>query len=241
VTTDDIPAVSLALPAYNEQENIARVVGDARQALIAQGRRWEIVVIDNCSTDGTRAAVAALAAEDKRIRLVAHEENRLYSGSCATALRECRGRFVAIMDSDGQCTADDLPRFLAKLESGTNLVMGWRSPRHDPFSRKAMSLVFNALGKLWLRYPLHDLNCGFRMFDRRFADAARIAHRINMSNPELYVRAINAGLRVDEIVVRHFPRRGGVSSHDWAKLWRLFVNVNTYFKALRKDMHPHET
>ena len=229
------PEITVALPAYNEEKNIARVVGDTRDALEAIGRPWEILVIDNCSRDRTREVVGELAAAEPRVRLIAHDENRLYSGSCQTAIREARGRWIAIMDSDGQSTAADIPRFLAKLEGGAHLVFGWRRERHDPASRKAMSLVFNALGKLWLRYPFHDLNCGMRMFDRRFADVAELRHRINMSNPELYVRARRAGLAMDEVEVRHFERRGGVTSHDLGKIWSIFVQVNAYFRDLARE------
>lgn len=231
------PEITFALPAYNEEANIARVVDDTRRALESQGRTWEILVIDNCSTDGTRQVVAGLTRGDARIRLIAHDTNRLYSGSCATAIRESRGRIVAIMDSDGQATAEDLPRFLEPLSAGASLVVGWRRPRHDPLGRKAMSRVFNALGKLWLQYPLHDLNCGFRVFDQRFAEVADIRHRINMVNPELYVRAHRAGLKLAEVRIRHFERRGGATSHNLRKFWRIFVDVNRYFRTLRAELN----
>jgi glycosyltransferase involved in cell wall biosynthesis len=230
------PEITVALPAYNEEKNIARVVGDTRAALDRLGVPWEILVIDNCSRDGTRAVVEGLVRDDPRVRLIAHGENLLYSGSCRTAIREARGRHIAIMDSDGQCTAADVPRFRERLEGGASLVFGWRRERHDPLSRKLMSRVFNALGKAWLRFPFHDLNCGLRMFDRRFAAVAEIRHRINMSNPELFVRARRAGLPMEEVEVRHFERREGATSHDLHRSWRIFTEVNAYFRALHAEL-----
>jgi glycosyltransferase involved in cell wall biosynthesis len=230
------PEVSLVLPCFNERDNIAGVLADAIGAMGRLGRPWEILVVDNHSDDGTPEVVRAVAAGEPRVRLIVHDRNRLYSGSCRTALRESRGRYVAVMDSDGQFSADDLPAFLERLEGGANLVFGWRKRRHDPLARKAMSLVFNLLARLWLRYPFHDLNVGIRMFDGRFRKAAEIRHRLNMANPELYVRARQAGLAVAEVPVRHAPRAKGRTSHDFRKLVRLFLTVNRYFRELRKDL-----
>jgi glycosyltransferase involved in cell wall biosynthesis len=230
------PEVSLVLPCYNERDNIAGVLAGAIGALERLGRSWEILVVDNHSGDGTPEVVRAVAAGEPRVRLIVHDSNRLYSGSCRTALRESRGRYVAVMDSDGQFSADDLPRFLERLEGGANLVFGWRKRRHDPVARKALSLVFNLLARLWLRYPFHDLNVGLRMFDRRFVAAADIRHAINMANPELYVRARQAGLALAEVPVRHAARAKGQTSHNFRKLFRLFLTVNRYFQELKKDL-----
>lgn len=228
--------VTLALPCYNESENITTVLEQSVRSLEGLGMPWEILVIDNCSCDTTADVVRAFASAESRVRLVVHEQNRLYSGSCATALRESRGRYVAIMDSDGQFTADDLPAFLARLRTGANLVFGWRRRRRDPLFRKGMSLVFNSLGKFWLGFPLHDLNVGIRMFDRTFMAAASIHHAINMANPEFYVRARRAGLVLDEVPIRHFERTKGTTSHNLTKFVQLFLKVNRYFRDLGREL-----
>ncbi len=228
--------ITLALPAYNEESNIRGVLDDSVQSLENLGRSWEIIVIDNHSSDNTAQVVENYARQEPRVRLVRHESNRLYSGSCATAMREARGRYLAIMDSDGQFVAADLPKFIQKLESGANFVLGWRRQRNDPFSRIVISGVFNLMGKWMLGFPLHDLNCGIRMFDRTFLQAAEIKHRINMANPELYVRGRIAGCRMDEVEIQHFERFGGVTSHNFRKLLQIFATVYRYFSSLRADL-----
>jgi dolichol-phosphate mannosyltransferase len=140
------------------------------------------------------------------------------------------------MDSDGQFTADDLPRFLAALESGSNLVFGWRKVRHDPLSRKVMSLVFRVLARHYIGSTLHDLNVGLRMFDRRFMACAEIQHRLNLANPELYVCARRAGLKVSEVYVTHSARLAGQSCHDVKKLYTLFQMVHQYFRSLSQRL-----
>ncbi len=228
--------VTLALPAYNESENISSVLDASIRALESLGTTWEVIVIDNFSSDNTTEVAQTYADRDPRVRVIRHDRNRLYSGSCATAIREANGNRVAIMDSDGQALAVDLPLFMERLDNGANLVFGWRKERNDPFSRLAISAVFNWLGKFKLKFPFHDLNCGYRVFDRAFLEVAEIKHEINLANPELYVRAYNAGLTVDEVAIQHLPRAGGDSSHDFLRSGKLFVNVYRYFSALRKEM-----
>lgn len=232
--------ITLALPCYNEADNIVSVMQASIVELEKLGRPWELIVIDNHSSDRTADVVQEFILTESRVRLIVHPENRLYSGSCATALREAHGELVAIMDSDRQFSAVDLPRMIAQLEAGANLVIGWRKERHDPFSRKLMSAVFNIMGKLCLGFPLHDLNCGIRMFDRKFIEAAEIRHRINMVNPELYVRAYNAGLKLDEVIITHAERTEGQTSHDFKKSYHIFMSVNAYFRALRAEKRKKE-
>lgn len=233
--------ITLALPTYNEADNIESVVQEAATSLGRLGRKWELLVIDNFSSDDTPQIVSELAKVDPCIRLIRHDRNRQYSGSCATAIREARGSYIAIMDSDGQALAEDLPLFIERIDGGANLVFGWRKERKDPFTRLAISAIFNWLGKLRLRYPFHDLNCGYRMFDREYAAVAEIKHEINFANPELFARARIANLRIDEVVVEHRPREGGGSSHNFLRMWRMFSDVDKYFSSLRKEMRDAAT
>jgi glycosyltransferase involved in cell wall biosynthesis len=236
MSASTVPEISLALPCYNESAIIGDVVRRSAAALERLGHSWELLVIDNHSSDGTPERVREAASGEPRIRLLVHDTNRLYSGSCRTALAEARGRYVAIMDSDGQFTADDLPRFLGALQAGANLVFGWRQKRHDPLARKAMSFIFNLLARVYLGFDLNDLNVGLRACDRRFLHCAEIRHAINMANPELFVSARRAGLTIAEVPVTHAPRDGGRSCHEFGKLWRLFLKVNAYFLDLRRRL-----
>lgn len=233
--------ITIALPAYNESENISSVLIDTVSHLESLGQTWEILVIDNHSSDNTSELARSFAMTEPRVRVIRHEQNRLYSGSCMTAIREANGERIAIMDSDGQVSAVDLPRFLEKLDQGSNLVFGWRRERHDPRSRLLMSSVFNYLGRRYLGFPFHDLNCGFRVFDRAFAEVADIRHEINLANPELFVRAQIADLILDEVEVTHWPREGGETSHDLRRSWRLFREVTGYLADLGAEMKSAST
>lgn len=231
------PDITLALPTYNESANIVGVLDESIVALEKIGRTFEVIVIDNFSSDNTTTVVQDyIRRTSAPVRLIVHPQNRLYSGSCETALREASGTYIAIMDSDGQFTAADLPRFIADLDRGANLVFGWRRKRHDPTFRLVASFVFKLMGKIWLHYPFHDLNVGLRMFDRKFVEIATIKHRINLSNPEFYARAKIAGLQIGEVEITHAERRGGVTSHDLGRSFAIFLMVNRHMRALGAEM-----
>jgi len=229
--------ITLALPAFNEEKSILKVLDQSVGALERLERPWEILVIDNHSDDSTPRLVEEYRKIESRVRMVVHDENKLYSGSCRTAQREAKGKYVAIMDTDGQFVASDLAKFIEKLEHGANFVIGWRRQRQDPLLRLIVSAMFNFLGKLWLGYPFHDLNCGIRMFDRKFIQAAEIKHSINMANPEFYVRAQRANLVLDEVEIQSFGRTGGQTTHRFSNPWKIFMETNRYFFVLRKELN----
>jgi glycosyltransferase involved in cell wall biosynthesis len=231
------PLITLALPAYNESQNVVAVLDQCKAALDVFGQAWEIIVIDNHSSDDTPDVVRAYSAGDDRIRLIRHDENRMYSGSCKTAIKEAKGDFVAIMDSDGQMDPKDIALFVEKLQGGADIVFGWRRRRRDPVFRLVISGFFNFLGKAWLHYPFHDLNCGFRAFKSTCCSSLEIRHTINMANPELYVRAKSAGLRMEEVEVRHMPRTAGKTSHNLGKIWKIFLDVDRHMRALATDLN----
>lgn len=230
------PVISVGLPAYNEEENIRTVVSGSIAALEKQDQPWEILVIDNHSNDGTVAVVKDMMKSDPRIRIVEHEENRFYSGSVASILRESRGDYIMIMDSDGQFTVEDLPAFMAELKNGADFVLGWRRKRNDPTFRLVASWIFKQMGRYWLKFDLHDLNCGIRMFNRKFADTAQITEKINLANPELYACAVRCNLKVAEVEVHHFPRVAGETCNSLADSITIFARVNRHMKELAKKL-----
>lgn len=229
------PEISLVLPCSNESTTITQVARESIEILEVLGRPWELIVVDDHSSDDTAERVRQLASSEPRVRLIVHETTRHYSGACRTALAEARGRHVAIMDANGQLTARNLPRFLEALESGANLVLGWRRRRHDPLPRKVLSRIFNQLARHYLHFPLHDLNAGLCMFDRRFMAVAAIRHTFEMATPELYVCARKAGLRIAEVPVTHFAG-GRASSTRPRDLWRGMRRVVAYLRSLRRDL-----
>src|SRR5581483_7494442 len=216
---------TIALPAFNEAAYIETMIARAIAAGEMRPDPFEVIVVDNASTDDTAAIVERAAARDPRVRLVRHPENRLYAASCLSATRAAKGDRIFILDSDGQHPPEDVWKFDAKLDEGYDIVFGWRVRRAEKLPRLAMSRVLRGLTRWYVGFDLHDINCGIRGFDRAYADRLEIKHRVNFVNPELFVRAKLGGFRIGEVQVVQEPRRGGVSSHEFGRLWRIFRTV----------------
>ena len=231
--------VTLAFLAYNEATVIETVVRDAVAELeksFAAGD-WELLVINDGSKDETGNILDALEAEIPGVRAYHHNPNRGYVEGTLSALREARGQYVCIFDGDGQHTAADVPLLVAKLEQGYDVVFGWKKVRYDPFSRQILTRGLRAASRFLLHSRLHDINAGCRGFRREHAPLLSvIKHRINFIGPELYTRARLNDLKIAEIVVRHLPREGGVSSHPLKKIPREIGQVFTYLTALRGEL-----
>jgi dolichol-phosphate mannosyltransferase len=206
------------------------------EACSQRGDPFEVIVVDNASTDATAHVVSIIANEDERVRVIRHPDNRLYAGSCLTGTRAATGDRVFIIDSDGQHSPADIWPIDVALDEGSDLVLGWRRHRSERLVRIAMSRVLWILARTYLGFALHDVNCGIRGMSRAFADALQIVHRVNMVNPELYVRGRLGGFRIDEVEVVQEARKAGASSHDLAHAGRIFLDVHAYLWALRSEL-----
>ncbi|HVF09212.1 MAG TPA: glycosyltransferase family 2 protein, partial [Abditibacteriaceae bacterium] len=231
--------VTLTLLAYNEEAVIDRVVRDAADELgraFAPGT-WEILIINDGSRDATGDICEQLSGSVTGVRVYHHNPNRGYVEATLSALREARGEYVCIFDGDGQQTAADVRRFVEKLESGCDVVFGWKKVRYDPPARLILSRGLRWAARYFLHSRLHDINGGCRGFRKSHVEVLSvIKHRINFVGPELYTRARLNDLRICEIVVRHFPREGGETSHAWGKIPSEVRQVLSYLRALRAEL-----
>lgn len=227
---------SVVLPAYNEEGSIVEMIGRTVAALEQRSDPFEILVVDNASRDRTVERVESLARSDPRLRVVRHSENRLYAGSCMTGTKASRGDRVFILDSDGQYPPEAIWAFDARLDQGDDLVFGYRVERHEPVFRLLMSKVLLWLARYYLAFPLRDVNCGMRAFGRAYADALEIRHTVNLVNPELFVRARLGGFRIGEAPVTQSARTAGASSHDFRRLFRIYLDVTSYLRQLSSEL-----
>lgn len=231
--------VTLALLAYNEEEVIDRVVRDAAAEMARhfEPETWELLVIDDGSRDATGDICERLAAELPGVRVYHHNPNRGYVEATLSALREARGDFICVFDGDGQQTAADVPRFVQRLESGCDVVFGWKKQRFDHPVRLVLSRGLRLNARYFLHTRLHDINAGCRGFRREHVEKlSLIKHRINFIGPELYTRARLHDLKICEMVVTHLPREGGVSSHPVKKIPGEIMDVTKYLRALRGEL-----
>jgi glycosyltransferase involved in cell wall biosynthesis len=232
--------ISVAYTARNEADLILTTLTDAVHELEAQGRPYEIIVVDNASTDDTAVLAEQFASAHEHVRVIRHPHNLGYAHSNFTAYKNFTGDIVAVVDSDGQQVLRDIPKFLAKIEAGADVVFGWRKQRNDPAMRKIISFGLNVSAKRMLRWKLHDINCGFRVVTAEVARSFTDVVPVNYFGPELWVHSLQHGFKVDEVVVEHFERKGGTSIHV---PWRMPITIKNAYKYLNllKKQLPAQT
>ncbi|MEA2668103.1 MAG: hypothetical protein QOJ33_1037 [Chloroflexota bacterium] len=205
--------LSLVIPAHNEAPNMTKVIGNSIAVLDRLAPDWEIVLVDDGSTDDTAAVVrAAMGPAAARLRVITHGGKRGYGITVGDGLRAARMDYVAFMDGDGQFDPADLTT-LAGLMPTTDLAAGWRQHRADPGYRLVIAGVFNVLVRTLYGVRVRDIDCGLKLMRREVLEAAApLLARSALLNTELYFKARRSGLRVQQAAVNHYPRVAGVRS-----------------------------
>jgi len=205
--------LSLIIPAHNEALNLRKVIGASITVLDALAPEWEIVLVDDGSTDDTVAvARAAMGDAAGRLRVIAHERKRGYGITVADGLRAARMGYVGFMDGDGQFDPADL-KTLAELMPTADLAAGWRRRRADPGYRLVIAGVFNILVRTLYGVRVRDIDCGLKLMRHEvLAAAAPLLARSALLNTELYFKCQRSGLRIQQVAVHHYPRVAGVRS-----------------------------
>lgn len=214
--------VSVLLPAYNESENLRELLPRLASVLAGQGWSFEILVVDDGSTDDTAGAVEQVGVGEARcVRL---RRNGGKSAALSVGLERVDGRFVVLMDADGQDDPSEVPRLIAGLESGLDLVTGRRVQRNDRFIKRNTSKVYNAATAKISGVPGRDFNSGLKAMTAEVADSLELYGELHRYIP---VIAHWAGFRVDEIDVEHHERMHGTSKFGRARFWRGFLDLIT--------------
>lgn len=198
-------SVSAVIPAFNEQEAIAKTVSAVRTALALLFDDYEIIIVDDGSTDRTREIGFELGRINSSIRVVGHDSNAGYGAALATGFAAATREYIFITDGDGQFDPMELREFLP-LATPYALVVGHRSPRVDPRIRLLYGWGWNQIVRLLFGSIAHDVDCAFKLIPRRLLELVTIESRGHTFSPELLIRARQAGFQIIERNVRHYPR-----------------------------------
>ncbi len=234
---DESPAVdfSLVIPCYNEQESLPELYARITRVMAAMKMSHEIIFVDDGSNDDSSRVIEELNRQDDRVKLIQFIHNYGKSAALAAGFRVATGRFVVTMDSDLQDDPDEIPNLLAKLESGFDLVSGWKKVRHDPLSKRLASKVYNFFTSLLSGIRLHDFNCGLKIYRREVVKTLRVYGELHRYLP---VIAFHNGFRVTELPVTHHPRKYGVSKFGVARFARGAFDLMTISFLTRYKMRP---
>jgi len=214
--------LSVVIPLYNEAESLRELQCELTAALDAAGKEWEILYVDDGSRDGSDRIIAELASADRRVRGLSFRRNFGKSAALAVGFRAARGIWVATMDADLQDDPRELPKLIAVLEGGYDLVSGWKLQRQDPITKTLPSRLFNSVTSRVAGIQLHDFNCGFKLYRREVVENIEVYGELHRFVPAL---AHWRGFRVGEVAVKHRPRRYGQSKFGAARFVNGFLDL----------------
>ncbi len=216
--------ISVVVPVCNEEASVEPLHDELRAALDPLDREWEVLFVDDGSTDGTFAALTRLHASEPAVRIVRLRRNFGKATALAAGFAEAAGDVVVTIDGDGQDEPAEIGRLLAKLDEGFDLVSGWKTRRRDPWRRRAVSRVFNAVTGRVSGLRLHDLNCGLKAYRAEVLRGLRLYGELHRFIPVL---AHYRGFRVAELPVSHRPREHGRSRYGMERYLRGFFDLLT--------------
>jgi len=217
--------ISVAVPVYNEIESLPALCGELHESLSKLGRSYEIVLIDDGSTDGTWELMREQAKKYPNMRLIRFRRNFGQTAAMSAGFRESAGDVIVTLDADLQNSPADIPKLLAKMDEGYDVVSGWRKDRQDAFlNRRLPSILANALISWITGVKLHDYGCTLKAYRREVVRDVHLYGEMHRFIPAL---ASWVGGRVAEVAVDHRPRRFGVSKYGISRTIRVILDLIT--------------
>jgi len=219
------PYLSILIPVYNEAENLEPLAAEVARALEGLGKPYEVVFVDDGSKDGSFPALKNLAQADPRVKVVRLGRNFGQTAALAAAFKHSSGEVIATLDADQQNDPADIPRLLAKLDEGFDLVSGWRKHRQDPWLTRILpSQIANGLISRVTGTYLHDYGCTLKVYRRRLLDNIRLIGEMHRFLPAF---AGFQGARIAEEPVNHRPRTRGSSKYGLTRTFKVLLDLMT--------------
>jgi glycosyltransferase involved in cell wall biosynthesis len=216
--------LSILVPVYNEADSLTELHRQIDAACAAAQIPVEIVFVDDGSTDRSWGVIQELAARDSRVQAIRFRRNFGKAAALSAGMQAAHGEVLCMMDADLQDDPQEIPGFLAKLDTGYDVVNGWKRRRHDPWHKVFPSRVFNKLVSWLTGLSLHDHNCGLKCFRREVAGEIRLYGELHRFIPVL---AYARGFKVIEQEVHHRPRQFGHSKYGVRRFLRGFLDLLT--------------
>ena len=205
-------AISVVIPVFNEEENVAPQAAEIIEALDDYPGGFELIYVDDGSTDNTAAEVEKASSSDERVRLVSMQENKGQVPAMMEGFVQARGDVIVTLDGDRQHDPRDIPALVAGVGAGVDIMCGYRKDRKDPLVGKRLpSLIFNFLLRLMFGVPIHDASCTLRAYR---PDAIRSLKLYKYAISFIPILAARAGFSVGEMAIRHRPRAAGEAKYN---------------------------
>ena len=230
------PDLSVVVPLFNEEPNLLDLHRELSKVLTAWGRPYEMILVDDGSTDGTFSVLADIQSRDMTVRVIRLRKNFGQTAAFAAGFAHARGKLIATSDGDLQNDPADLPGMVDKIDDGYDIVCGWRKERKDPWlTRRFVSNIANWLISKTTGVHLHDYGCSLKVFRSEVIKSLRLYGEMHRFIPAL---ASEQGVRIHEVVVNHRPRRQGVSKYGLSRMPRVVLDLVTVKFLLSYSTRP---
>ncbi len=232
-----LAGISVFLPSHNEEANVERVVRGFLAELARIADAYQVIVVNDGSTDQTGAVADRLADEDSHVKVVHHPKNRGYGGAVISGIRAATQPYVVLADGDGQFDPKEVES-LAAFVPEYDVVVGKRIRRADPLMRRINGKAWTTLVRIVLGIGISDIDCGFKLFKREFLDGMELRAHGAMISTELMARVAGRGAKIKEVGVHHLPRMAGEQSGaNFKVIMRAFKELFTLYGELRAERH----
>jgi len=228
--------LSIVIPLYNEEENVEPLCGQLKAALERVDQEYEIIIVDDGSTDGSFDVLKRLHEGDERLKVIRFRRNFGQTAAFAAGFNHSQGEVVITMDADLQNDPADIPLLLEKIEEGYDVVSGWRLHRKDPFlTRRLPSMIANWLISWVTGVHLHDYGCSLKAYRREVVKNVQLYGELHRFIPAI---ANWMGVSVAEVPVRHYARRFGKSKYGLSRTARVLLDLLTVRFLLSYSTRP---
>lgn len=228
------PTLSIIVPVYNEEESLSELVSQIKNAC-ENIDSWELIFIDDGSSDGSVEFLSTLAEDDSHITLIRFHRNYGKSAALMEGFKEAQGDYVVTMDADLQDDPAEIPHLIAKLKEGYDLVSGWKKQRKDPWTKRFPSKIFNRVTRILTGVKIHDFNCGLKIYRSSVVKTIDVYGGRHRYIPAL---AGQKKFRVTEIPVNHRPRIFGKTKYGGARFFHGFFDLITILFLNRYTQNP---
>lgn len=227
--------ISVVVPLYNEDESLKELHQQLRTALSRVTHRYELLFVDDGSSDRSFEVLRNLKRFDHRIKIIRFRRNYGKSAALSVGFHQAQGNIVITMDADLQDDPAEIPSFVKRINEGFDLVSGWKKVRRDPITKTIPSRFFNFITSVMTGIKIHDFNCGFKAYKKDVVKTVRVYGELHRYIPAL---AHWDGFKIGEMVVNHRPRKYGTTKFGMGRFWKGFLDLLTVLFTTRYFRRP---
>lgn len=237
---DKIKEISVFLPTFNEHGNLPSVVAKTKKVLTEVAKLWEIIIVNDGSTDGTKEVAQSLAKSDSRIKVINHDKNKGYGSSLRSGFYGAKYEWIAFIDSDGQFDFSEISRFIqSQKETSADLVIGYYKKRRVSAFKIVTSRMWEFA--VWLLFGLKvkDIDCGFKFISKKVIDTIPKleSERGAFISSELLIKSRSKGFKIAEVAVTHYPRtKGSGTGRNLNVILKSFLDLLRLYKNLKTSI-----